>query len=456
MACSQCAAHVVLLHPELGLGGAERLVVDTALAIMANGHRVTLLCTFHDTGRCFAETLDQDGRERASWVVVRGSHLPRTLAGSLTAVCTLSRCAYLAAVAAHMRSSYQKIDAVVLDQVAAPIMLLRALLPRSTRLVYYCHFPDKLLAPSHRSFVRSMYRAPIDYAEETAMNLADDVIANSQFTRRVLSETMPRVQHSPLVVYPCVSLPERNQLTRAADWLQSTRLLRSAGVALPQSWLEHPTPTIPFVSINRFEKKKGLLLAVRAFATALHQGFFDCASTSMTKTTAAANEQIAPRPVLVIAGGFDSRLPECASVLQALQHEANLLGVRGCTYFLLSFSDKQKESLLDACASLVYTPVDEHFGIAPVEAMARARPVIATNSGGPMESIVDGETGWLRPPHADAFANAMYECVHSSTECERRGWNGYARAAECFAFSAFSENITNAIVHGASTTPHAA
>jgi len=33
-------ASVVFLHPDLGIGGAERLVVDAALALQTRGHKV--------------------------------------------------------------------------------------------------------------------------------------------------------------------------------------------------------------------------------------------------------------------------------------------------------------------------------------------------------------------------------------------------------------------------------
>ncbi len=42
----------------------------------------------------------------------------------------------------------------------------------------------------------------------------------------------------------------------------------------------------------------------------------------------------------------------------------------------------------------------------PLEAMAAQRPVIACASGGPMESIVDGETGYLCDASPAAFADA--------------------------------------------------
>lgn len=48
---------------------------------------------------------------------------------------------------------------------------------------------------------------------------------------------------------------------------------------------------------------------------------------------------------------------------------------------------------------VVATSVDpEPFGRVVLEAQAMGKPVIATNQGGPMETVIDGETGWLVAP----------------------------------------------------------
>jgi len=40
----------------------------------------------------------------------------------------------------------------------------------------------------------------------------------------------------------------------------------------------------------------------------------------------------------------------------------------------------------------IYIPIDEDFGMSPVESMAAGKPVIGVNDGGLKESIIDGET----------------------------------------------------------------
>lgn len=66
--------------------------------------------------------------------------------------------------------------------------------------------------------------------------------------------------------------------------------------------------------------------------------------------------------------------------------------------FLLSVPTALKTALLRSARLLVYTPAEEHFGIVPLEAMLAGLPVLACDSGGPTETVVEGVTGWLRDP----------------------------------------------------------
>ena len=49
---------VLFLHPDLGIGGAERLVVDAGLALRAKNHDVHFVTSHHDPDHCFEETRD--------------------------------------------------------------------------------------------------------------------------------------------------------------------------------------------------------------------------------------------------------------------------------------------------------------------------------------------------------------------------------------------------------------
>ena len=49
---------IAFVHPDLGIGGAERLVVDAAVALQQRGHTVDMYTSHHDAGHCFSETRD--------------------------------------------------------------------------------------------------------------------------------------------------------------------------------------------------------------------------------------------------------------------------------------------------------------------------------------------------------------------------------------------------------------
>ncbi|XP_026084259.1 alpha-1,3/1,6-mannosyltransferase ALG2-like [Carassius auratus] len=67
---------VVFLHPDLGIGGAERLVVEAAVALRSRGCGVQIWMAHYDPQHCFSETLPPDLP-----VVCVGDWLPTSMFG---------------------------------------------------------------------------------------------------------------------------------------------------------------------------------------------------------------------------------------------------------------------------------------------------------------------------------------------------------------------------------------
>lgn len=61
--------------------------------------------------------------------------------------------------------------------------------------------------------------------------------------------------------------------------------------------------------------------------------------------------------------------------------------------FLGAVSDEVLAAEYQSAKALLYPVEDEDFGMVPVEAMLAGTPVIAHNSGGPRETVVQGKTG---------------------------------------------------------------
>ena len=180
---------------------------------------------------------------------------------------------------------------------------------------------------------------------------------------------------APRILYPAIN--EKNYILPADTKATSIGALLNRPDFAPGK-----TPLI-ITSLNRYERKKNINLALQAYAMFL-------------KST--INESDKQDSVLVIAGGYDERMLENVDHHLELVNLANKLGIIDKVVFLRSISNDQRVLLLQSSDILLYTPANEHFGIVPVEAMWLGAVVIACNSGGPLESIEDGKTGFLRQP----------------------------------------------------------
>ncbi|MBP8273946.1 MAG: glycosyltransferase [Acidobacteria bacterium] len=382
---------IAILHPDLGLGGAERLIVDAALELQQRGHRVTLFTSSHDRTRAFDETCDGTLDVR-----VHGAWLPVHVGGRLRAAAAIARMTVGAMAVLH---DSDPPDLVLCDVVPHVIPVLRALRPRLP-VLFYCHFPDQLLTPPRLGLYR-WYRRPFDALERAGTARATVTMVNSRYTARVFARTYPTIATAPHVVYPGVDVDR---------------------------WVPRPSPPASrttIVSIARFERSKNVELAIAAFA-ALRRRLPPGAFAPLR---------------LAIAGGFDERLRDAVDTLAALRHQARVCGLDDQIDFLPSLPEPDLRALVADALAVVYTPTHEHFGFVPVEAMASGRPVVAVAEGGPLETVEDAETGFLVAPTADAFAEALARLVVDPDLADRMGVAGRARVVSHFSRASFGAQL---------------
>jgi glycosyltransferase involved in cell wall biosynthesis len=87
----------------------------------------------------------------------------------------------------------------------------------------------------------------------------------------------------------------------------------------------------------------------------------------------------------------------------------------------------------------------EGYGVVAREAMAHARPVVASAVGGLVDAVTDGETGVLVPPGDVGALRGALERLLADAELRRRlGSNGQARAREEFSSEAAGEQLEDA------------
>ncbi|KAI0203033.1 hypothetical protein F4808DRAFT_418840 [Astrocystis sublimbata] len=377
---------IVFLHPDLGIGGAERLVVDAAVGLQKRGHKIVIFTSHCDPGHCFDEARDGtlDVRVRGNTII------PPSILGRFSILCAILRQLHLI-VQVYLSSELASLrpDAYFVDQLSAGLPLLQYLDTRA-RIFFYCHFPDLLLAQGRQKWWKRLYRLPFDFWEQWSMSFADAIAVNSNFTKRVVSATWPALarQKELWTVYPCVDTkPKAKKPDEKPLWGGMKYIL----------------------SINRFERKKDIALAIRAFA-------------GLSKEKRAGTR-------LAVAGGYDPRVGENVGYHNELVELAESLGLKNMTVktpqtaqavpqdvdvlFLQNVTNMLKEMLLSSARLLVYTPANEHFGIVPLEAMLSGIPVLAADTGGPVETVVEGKTGWLRSPaKIDEWTTVMENVLH--------------------------------------------
>lgn len=361
-----------------------------------------------------------DVRVRGNWLI------PPSIFNRLTIFCVILRHIHLL-LSIFMSGELASIhpSAIIVDQLSAGLPLLRDIvLPHGVPIFFYCHFPDLLLVQGRQaSALKRLYRVPFDAVEEWSMGFADAVAVNSNFTKSIVAKTWPGLSQKVdmEVVYPCVDIATPTKLSDE-----------------PISFARDDEPLI--LSINRFERKKDIALAVKAFA----------------KIPTADRQNVR----LVLAGGYDQRVAENVQYHAELELLAESLSLSHATInntastskgdvdtasvvFLLSVSNSLKSALLQRARLLAYTPSNEHFGIVPLEAMLAGLPVLAANTGGPVETVVDGETGWLREPDdPQAWSDVMRSSLKLSAKKKAAmGKDGAERVKGLFGREHMSKTI---------------
>ncbi|XP_047939312.1 alpha-1,3/1,6-mannosyltransferase ALG2-like isoform X1 [Salvia hispanica] len=387
--------NIAIIHPDLGIGGAERLIVDAAVELSSNSHNVHIFTSHHDKMRCFEETVSG-----IFPVTVYGAFLPRHIFYRLHAVCAYLRCIFVALCVLFL---YPSFDIILVDQVSIVIPLMK--LKKLSKVIFYCHFPDLLLA-QHTTILRRIYRKPIDFLEEMTTGMADLILVNSKFTASTFAKTFKQLNSRgvrPAVLYPAVNVDQFDKPSASK---------------------------LTFLSINRFERKKNIELAISAFAMLYNSLQHD------------NREELS----LVIAGGFDKRLRENVEYLEELKTLAEQEGISDRAQFIMSCSTPERNTLLSQCLCVLYTPKDEHFGIVPIEAMAAHKPVIACNSGGPVESIKNGVTGYLCEPTPRDFSVAMSNFVCDPLLSTTMGEEARQHVVETFSTKTFGQRLNAYVV----------
>ena len=248
------------------------------------------------------------------------------------------------------------------------------LLARNERpAVAYCHTPLKILHdpqsredlgrrdPNKAALLRMLGR-PFQSVDAALWRRYRHVLVNSEETkRRVLAGSLAP-ESSVEVLYPGVDL------SRFGAGFSELASVDAASEREPL-----------FLVAGRMVWQKRIELAIDALAVARSRGL---------------------DATMIIAGMVDEK---SRGYVEGLKRRAAGLPIT----FEEAPDDRRLAELYERATACIFTAPNEDWGIVPLEAMACGTPVLAVNSGGPRESVLHGETGWLLPAQPRAFAEQM-------------------------------------------------
>ncbi|GAA0415195.1 glycogen synthase [Leifsonia naganoensis] len=251
------------------------------------------------------------------------------------------------------------------------------------------------------------------WAEKTAFEAADTVIAVSEGMRRDILNAYPSLDPGRVtVVYNGIDL-ER--------WTPISDDDRARALGIDPS-----RPAVVFV--GRITRQKGLPYLLRAARL------------------------LPPDVQLVLCAGAPDTpeiLAEVSGLVEQLQAERD-----GVVWIDRLLTNEELRVALTASTVFVCPSIYEPLGIVNLEAMACGLPVVGTATGGIPEVIVDGVTGRLvpieqlqdgtgTPTDPEAFvhdlAAALTEVVSDPERAARMGEAGRQRAETSFSWSAIAE-----------------
>jgi glycosyltransferase involved in cell wall biosynthesis len=144
------------------------------------------------------------------------------------------------------------------------------------------------------------------------------------------------------------------------------------------------------------------------------------------------------RPRLVIATNAD----DCG-VGADIRRLAARCGVE--LELLLNVDDKELLRLYQRARAFVFASHYEPFGLAVLEAMACATPVISVAEGGPCESVIDGLTGLLVPRDEEGFAEALMRILEDAEFARTLGRSARLHVESEWTWRAAGERLESAL-----------
>ncbi len=232
------------------------------------------------------------------------------------------------------------------------------------------------------------------HSDQKAIKYADLVLANSGFTKSKIDEIYAK---NAQVVYPGIDVKKFS--------------IRNEGQAYREQ--RFPDADAVILTVSRLSPVKNIFMLIRSFNYVYKK---------------------APSCRLVIIG----RGPEKNRLIKL----SKSLHLDNAILFVENVPEKEMPVYYSMADIVAYPPLMEPWGLVPIEAMACETPVVASNEGGPLESVVHEKTGLLANPRDPvAFSKALLRLVNDEELRYKMGREGRSLIEANFSLDVMIDNF---------------
>lgn len=270
---------------------------------------------------------------------------------------------------------------------------------RNAPVIWYCHTPNREAYDLYEW--RQKRRNPLSRAVFWSTIQPFKLLEN---------RTVPRIEH--------IFTNSKNSQARITKYLRRSSEVLHPGVEADKfsckSFEQY------FLYPSRIAPEKELEYAIEAFKL-----FAD-----RHNPKAGSGKPDSDKWKLIITGALSKR-PEHGAYLKKIRAMCGPdIEIR------TNVGDWELRDLYARSSAVLYTPVNEDYGLVPLEAMASGKPCIARNEGGPRETIVSGRDGFLVDSMWD-MAEKMDVLAKDPQKCAQMGKEGRAKVVRDFTWEAF-------------------
>ena len=363
---------IALFHNVVS-GGAKRAIYESCRTLKSNGHTIDLFIL--DTAD--SDFLPLDGLIRNKFVFPVKKHLPGYTDRSIKSIfkwfgsqSVLKKRQVLIADKIN-NGNYDLCFVHLCGYTQAPYILRYLTIPS----VYYCHEPLRI---AHEEFIEGPRQRLIS------------TLCNFYSKTFLLKEERRNIAAASLVI--------------TNSYFTREYILRAYGINSFVSYFAVDSEKFKPLKIN----KENMVLTVGAFHP--RKGF-----RFLIRAISRIDNGIRPKLVIIGDKYYYDELKE----LTSLAMEKNVL-----LETLYNVSDEELIGYYNKAKVFVYAPYLEPFGLAPLEAISCAVPVVAVCEGGVRETVINNVTGILAERDEEEFANAISFLLINEQDAQKMGTQG--------------------------------